>query len=175
MAKRAVPKKNRRIEPAALALSALKHEVAELRKVVAAKTLALNNIQVRSLEVVNSSGDVVASIDSKGILFCTYAFVAPGPHVRGVAISGALRSVRAGSLELGNGSIRPSLVARGDVGAGTLKLYDLQNRPRVELRGSGDALSVYAANGNAITTVGNTGAGKVKVYDTTGTPTGTLP
>jgi len=174
-AKRAQTAKVRRAVPAAQTLSALKKEVAALRKLVTAKALTLNRVQVRSLEVVDANGDVVASIDDNGVLFCSSALFATGPNAKGVAISGKLRGVRAGTLELGDGSARPSLVARGDLGKGELKLFDSGNRLRVELDGQGNALSVYAANGIAITTVGNTGAGAVTVYDTAGAPTGALP
>jgi hypothetical protein len=137
-------------------VAGLKRELAKVQKSVLTMSkpgkVHATKAVVNSLEVVNPAGDVVASIDNKGNLFCLTVWASTGKNVRGVFIDGKTsRKVSAGTLELiGLTGNAPALEANGWSNGGEIKLRDLKSNQGLDLQGSGAPLIAYEAkNGSA--------------------------
>ncbi len=131
----------------------LQREVAKLDKTVArlqaaaskAGKLRATKLVVDSLDVVDGSGKVVASIDNKGNLFCRTVWASTGKNVRGVFIDGVTyRKVSAASLELiGPTGNNPVLEATQLGSGGQITLKSATSKQRLLLQGSGAPLIAY--------------------------------
>ena len=139
------PRKSPELAELKKEVAVLKKELAKLRKEVEAGRrpgkLRAKAATVESLEIVDGSGRVVASVDPKGNLFCRSVWVAEERGKRGVFIDGVKhRKISAGRLELvGLDAASPAVEASGE-GAGVVHLRDPQSRQQVLLQGSGAAL-----------------------------------
>ena len=135
-------------------VTALQKEVGKLQKAVHAATnpqrLRATRAVVESLQVVDSSGKLVAEIDNKGNLFCRTVWASTGKNTRGVFIDGVtFRSVSAGKLELiGTKGNTPAVEINGWGSAGDVKVRDTKSKQQVWLQGSGSALYAYDDQGN---------------------------
>lgn len=130
-------------------IGALRKEVASVQKTI--KTLRkpgklrASKLVVDSLEVVDSTGKVVASIDNKGNLFCLTVWASTGRNKRGVFLDGkTFRSVSAQSLELiGLTGNTPGVEAKCWSSGGEIKVRSLKTKQLLRLQGNGAPLIAY--------------------------------
>ena len=138
-------------------LKELKQELAKLKKQLGAleqqvaKGNARADVTCTSLSVVDSQGDLVASIDTNGILLCRAVGVAPNSNTRGVYVDGKNGSVQClGISVLGRTGNAELVTIEGFTGS-----------PSITLRGEGDGagvrLQAFKGQGGVVDVTDNTG------------------
>jgi hypothetical protein len=127
-------------------------------------------LTVDALEVRDPNGNVVASIDNKGNLFCLTVWASTGKNTRGVFIDGkTFRKISANSLELiGPTGNKPGLEATNWPSGVVLHLLDPQTKQRLSLQSSGAPIISYDRNGKqaAMLEVNSPAGGKVSLLGT---------
>ncbi len=137
-------------------LSVLRKEVKELKKELAKLQKSVAKMQepgklratkatVDQLEIVDATGQVLASIDAEGTLLCRKLLVANGKKERGVLIEGGeARRIQAGRVELIGATAKQPVVELDGAVVGQLALANPGSKQRLWLQASGSPL--LAAN-----------------------------